>query len=82
MYGEKALWRLPKVIEALGVKKSSVWERVKTGHLPPPVRIGARAVAWPSDEICKIIDAQIAGCSGNALLVFISELVAARQKWP
>jgi predicted DNA-binding transcriptional regulator AlpA len=82
MHEEKALWRMPRVIEALGVQKSTLWERVKTGHLPPPVRISARSVAWPSNEIIKIIDAQIAGCNGDALAAFVSDLVAARPKWP
>jgi predicted DNA-binding transcriptional regulator AlpA len=82
MHEIKEMWRLARVIDTLGIKKSTVWQRGKDGYLPRPVRISVRAVAWPSDEICKIVDAQIAGCSGNALVAFVSELVAARPKWP
>jgi prophage regulatory protein len=82
MYEINELWRIKRVIAAVGLQKSTIWERVKSGHLPPPVRISARSVAWPSSEIIKIIDAQIAGCNGDALRAYVSEIVAARQKWP
>jgi prophage regulatory protein len=73
------MWRLQQVIEAVGLKKSTIWARVKAGLLPPPVRIGERAVAWPSGEICRVIDAYIAGCSADGIKALVHELVARRR---
>jgi prophage regulatory protein len=66
-------------MEAVGLGKSSIWEKVKSGLLPQPVRIGLRAVAWPSWEIEKIIDAQVAGCTQDGLKTLVCQMVAERK---
>jgi prophage regulatory protein len=74
----KRMLRLWQVEEALGIKKSAVWKKCRDGTLCTPVRIGIRAVAWPSDEIRKIVEAQIAGCSEQAIKTLVCQLVAER----
>jgi prophage regulatory protein len=76
---ETAMWRLRQVMETIGLKKSTIWARVKAGLLPPPVRIGERAVAWPSGEICRVIDAYIAGCGADDVKALVRRLVAERK---
>ncbi len=45
------LYRLPQVIAMTGFKRSSIYNLIKTGAFPRPVRLGLRAVAWRSHDI-------------------------------
>lgn len=51
------LWRLPKVIEKVGLGRSSILAMVKEGKFPRPRRVGASAVAWWSSEVVEWIAA-------------------------
>jgi prophage regulatory protein len=56
---EIRLLRLPEVIRAVGLRRSAIYARVAAGTFPAPVSIGARSVAWVSDDVAKWIDAQV-----------------------
>ena len=43
--------RLPAVIERTGLSRSTIYEMVDRGDFPKPVKIGARAIAWPSESL-------------------------------
>lgn len=73
------MWRLPQVIAATGVRRSSIYQKVKDGLLPPPVTIGLRAVAWPAAEIRTIIRTQITGQGQDAIKILVTKLVSERQ---
>ena len=45
------LMRMPEVEKACGLKKSSIYSRIKQGAFPAPVSLGSKHVAWRSDEI-------------------------------
>ena len=49
------LLRLAQVENATGLKKSAIYEKIKTGGFPVAVRLGSRSVAWRSDEIQRWI---------------------------
>lgn len=51
----------------------------KLGLIPPGVKIGPRAVRYPSHEINSIVSARIAGKSDADIRALVVELVAARQ---
>jgi len=51
------LLRLGQVEQATGLKKSSIYSRIKTGDFPTAVKLGSRSVAWRSDDIQEWIDA-------------------------
>lgn len=57
---QKVLVRVPEVVRRTGKSRSRLYDEIKLGTFPKPVRIGARAVAWPIDEIDAWIDARIA----------------------
>jgi prophage regulatory protein len=38
--------RLPTVIQATGLERSTIYRLVANGAFPPPVHLGPRAVAW------------------------------------
>ena len=49
------LLRKPQVLARTGIPKSS-WDRgVRLGRYPKPIKIGPRAVAWPSTAIDALI---------------------------
>ena len=50
--------RLPAVMAATGYSRSTVYEKVKAGKLPPPVRLdpAGKAVGWWEDEIEAVQD--------------------------
>lgn len=49
------LLRLPQVLARTGIPKSSWARGVRQGRYPKPVKIGLRAVAWPSTAIDALI---------------------------
>jgi prophage regulatory protein len=47
----EVLLRQPAVLARIGLSKSTLWELVRRGQFPRPVRISSRAVAWRSSEV-------------------------------
>ena len=76
----KYFLRLPAVCERTGKPKSTVYREVGDGLLPPPVRIGERASAWPDDEIDAINLARLRGKSNDEIKLLVADLVAARTE--
>jgi prophage regulatory protein len=54
------LLRLPDVERLCGLRKSSIYDAVKRGDFPAPVKLSRRAVCWPSSAIDAWIKARIA----------------------
>ena len=52
------LLRLPQVLERTGLSRSMVYLLESQGRFPGRVKVGARAVAWPEDEVERWIDAK------------------------
>ncbi len=45
--------RLPDVTKLVGLGRTVIYERIKKGTFPQPVRIGERAVAWDEEDLAK-----------------------------
>jgi prophage regulatory protein len=45
------LLRLPEVESMVGLRKSSIYEGIKAGTFPAPVKLSRRAVCWPASAI-------------------------------
>ena len=45
------LYRRPTVEAITGLSRSGIYELMAKGAFPRPVSLGARAVAWRSDEV-------------------------------
>lgn len=43
--------RIATVIALTGLPRSSLYDNIKAGTFPAPVRIGKRAVAWPAESV-------------------------------
>lgn len=57
---DRKLLRLPDVIERAGFKRSKLYALIARGEFPPPIKLGPRVSAWPSDEIDEWIAQRIA----------------------
>jgi len=53
------LWRLDKVMTATGLPRASIYRLIEQGEFPKQIKLAARSVAWPSDEIEKWISDRI-----------------------
>lgn len=53
------LLRLPDVEAAVGLRKSSIYEGMRNGTFPHPVKLSRRAVCWPESRIQEWIAARI-----------------------
>lgn len=47
--------RLPQVLAAIPVSRSTWWNGVKSGKYPKPVKLGPRTTAWRVDDIRSLI---------------------------
>jgi prophage regulatory protein len=45
------LLRLPEVLVRTGMGRTMVYDAIKAGKFPAPIRLGRRCVAWPSDAV-------------------------------
>jgi prophage regulatory protein len=61
-----------------GISRTALYERIARGTWPRPVRIGVRAIGWPSLEIDAIVAAYIAGYDNDRLRALVDRLHAAR----
>ena len=54
-----ALLRLPHVLRLSGYSRSMLYSLISSGLYPKPVKIGERAVAWPSQEVERMVESII-----------------------
>ena len=47
----KRYLREPDLRERYGVGRTTIWRWVKTGNLPPPVRLGPNVVGWAEEKL-------------------------------
>lgn len=57
--------RRPQVEARVGLKRATIYQRIKNGTFPKPINIGPRAVAWLESDIEQWQAAQVAA-SRNA----------------
>ena len=61
-----------------GYSRSTIYLRIAQGLFTPPVRLGARAVGWPAEEVAALNRARIAGNTDRDLRELVQELLRAR----
>jgi prophage regulatory protein len=50
-YQTNIILRLPKVLQATALSRSSIYVMMAEGRFPKPLKLGERAVGWPEAEI-------------------------------
>jgi len=58
---KERLLRLPQVLDRIPYKRSRFLALVKDGVFPKPIKLGARAVAWPESQIDAVVARLAAG---------------------
>jgi prophage regulatory protein len=56
---QDTLMRFEAVSQAVGLRRSAVYARIRSGHFPAPVRLGARCVRWRASDIQAFICSQV-----------------------
>lgn len=51
--------RLPEVKQKVGIGRTTIYQRIKSGEFPAPISLGPRAVGWTSDSIENWIESRI-----------------------
>jgi prophage regulatory protein len=74
------IWRLPSVRAEYGKGRTSIYEDIHRGLMTKPVRLGARAVGWPADEVKKITAARVAGKDESEIRSLVTKLEDARKE--
>lgn len=54
------LLRLPQVMERTSLRRSTIYEMMKRGEFPRPIKASARSNAWLPTEVDKFIADRIA----------------------
>ena len=52
--------RLPQVINATGLPRSSLYAKIAEGEFPTPIKLSKRSVGWSSSQIDARIQERIA----------------------
>jgi prophage regulatory protein len=76
----KKLHRIGAVCDRTGLGRATVYEHIGLGTMTPPIRIGPKWSAWPSDEIDAILAARISSWSDDQLRRLVKGLIAARKR--
>lgn len=42
-----------------GLSRTSLYRSIRTEHFPPPVKLTARSVAWPHDEVVAWVEERV-----------------------
>lgn len=53
------LIRLPEVEEITGCKKSTIYQFMRAGTFPKPVRLNVRTVGWPESAVLQWVQDRI-----------------------
>ena len=51
--------RLPSVMKRVELSRSSIYLKMKNDTFPQPIKLGVRAIGWPSSAIDEWIEDQI-----------------------
>lgn len=75
----QTILRLESVKSKTGKSRSTIYRDHGLGLLTPPVKIGARSVGWPENEIDAINAARIAGKSDDEIKALVKQLIEQRK---
>ncbi|WP_025916399.1 AlpA family transcriptional regulator [Herminiimonas sp. CN] len=70
--------RLGDVLAKTGLSRTAMYDDAAVGLFTKPVKIGARAAAWPAHEVDAVLRARLSGKSNEQLRALVRSLHAAR----
>jgi len=70
--------RKPEVLSIVGISRSTLFNRIEAGLLPPSIELGGRAVGWLESEIQTVLNAFISGMKPDDIKELVTKLVKDR----
>lgn len=71
--------RLPAVKADSGYSRSTLYLRVDQRLWTKPIKLGARSIGWPANEVAALNAARIAGKTNEEIRALVEKLEASRQ---
>lgn len=71
--------RAEQVASTLGLSKRTVERHVDSGLMVRPIRLGARATAFPEQEVSVVLAARAVGRTDGEVRALVEQLHAQRQ---
>ena len=71
--------RLPDVLAATGLSRSTIYSYIQQGIWVKPVHLGPHTAGWPASEVSAILSARIAGQSDEEIIALVDKLEADRK---
>ncbi|EWS98163.1 AlpA family transcriptional regulator [Pseudoalteromonas sp. SCSIO_11900] len=73
------LVRKSELLNTFACGKTLLQHKINSGLIPPPIKLGLRAVAFYEHEVNATLAVTIAGYSNKQIKDFVSELVTKRK---
>lgn len=64
MKSNNKLLRRNEVEKVTGLKRSSIYSKIKEGDFPKPIKLGMRAVAWLEADVMQWIESKVTESRG------------------
>lgn len=71
--------RLPIVKADSGLSRSTIYLRIAQKLWTKPVKLGARSIGWPANEVAALNAARISGKSNDEIRTLVEKLEASRK---
>jgi prophage regulatory protein len=72
--------RKHEILTLFGISHSALYDKMRNGCFPKPVKLGLRAVGWPENEIFSTLDAIISGQTLDHIRELVNKLHAQRTR--
>jgi len=73
--------RKPEIIALTNLSKSTLYNRIKDGLMPPSISLGARAKGFVATEIYTVLDAMCREQTPEQIKALVKELVTKRTAY-
>lgn len=60
--------RLKEVMSICGMSRSSVYDAIKKGQFPPPIKLSTRSIAWLKSEVIAWVESRVKATRGRAVV--------------
>lgn len=74
-----SIFRMHKTQSETGYSRSTIYLYISKGLWVKPVKLGARAIGFPANEVSAIISARVAGKSDEQIRELVLKLEASRK---
>lgn len=71
--------RFKELLSLLRLGKSTTYNRINEGLLPPPISLGSRAIGFIKSEIEQVLEAMIQGYQYDEIKALVAKIVADRN---